>query len=88
MARLSHGRVSVDIAYTEQRENHGTMLYHRVSYSAYILRYGPYCTFGIAPSSQSSLTFYGLSCDAYLGWYLRPIAFPPMLCCEYNKLYK
>ena len=33
------------------------------------------------PSSQSSLTFYGLLCDVCLGWYLRPIVFPPMLQC-------
>ena len=68
--------VSVGVAYTERRENHGTMILQGVSYSSYTLRYGSYCTYGIAPSSQSSLVFYGLSCDVYLGWYLRPIMFP------------
>ena len=74
LARLSHGRVT-------QRENHGTMILHGISYSAYTLRYRSYCMYGIAPSSQSSMTFYGISCDVCLGWYLRPIVFPPMLRC-------
>ena len=26
LARLSHGKVSVEIAYTERRGNHGTMI--------------------------------------------------------------
>ena len=30
--------MSVEIAYTEQRENHGTMILHGVSYSAYTFR--------------------------------------------------
>ena len=34
--------VTLDIAYTKQRENHGTMIPHGVSYSAYTLRYGLY----------------------------------------------
>ena len=38
-----------------QRENHGTIVVHEFSYSAYTLWYGSYCTYGIAPSSQSSL---------------------------------
>ena len=50
--------MSVEIAYTEQRENHGTMILRGVSYSTYTLRYEPYNTYGIAPSSQSSLTFF------------------------------
>ena len=54
-ATLSNGRVSVGIAYTERRENHGTMVLHGASYSAYTLRYGAYCRYEIAPSSQSFL---------------------------------
>ena len=50
--------VSLDIAYTKQRENHGTMILQRVSFFAYTYRYGSYCTYGIVPSSQSSLTFF------------------------------
>ena len=42
------------IVYTEQGENHGTMVLHGVSYSACTLRYGSYGRYGIAPSSQSS----------------------------------
>ena len=34
-------------------ENHGTMILYGVSYSAYTLRYGSYCAYRIAPSSQS-----------------------------------
>ena len=60
--------LSVEIAYTEPRMNHGTMILHRVSYSAYTLRHGSYYTYGIAPSSQPSMTFSGLLCDAYLEW--------------------
>ena len=45
--------LTVEIAYTEQRENHGTMILHGVSYSAYALRYGSYCRYEIAPSNQS-----------------------------------
>ena len=51
---LSYGRVTRSIVYTEQGENHGTMILHGVSYSAYTLRYGAHCRCGIAPSSQSS----------------------------------
>ena len=67
LPRLSDGRVLRYIAYTEERENHGTMILHGVSYSAYTLWYGSYCTYGIAPSSQSCLTFYGILCDVCLG---------------------
>ena len=55
------------------------MILHGVSYSAYTLRYGPYCRFGIAPSSQTFFTFYGLLYDVCLGWYLRPVVFSPIL---------
>ena len=68
--------VTVEIAYTEQRENHGTMVLHGVSYSAYTLRYGSYCKYVIVPSSQCSLTFSGLLYNVCLGWYLRPLCFP------------
>ena len=43
--------LSVEIDYIEQRKNHGTMILHG-------LRYGSYCTYGLAPSSQSCLTFF------------------------------
>ena len=57
------------------------MILHGVSYSAYTLRYGSYYTYdGIAPSSQFFLTSYGILCDVRLGWYLRSVVFPPMLC--------
>ena len=81
--------MTVEIAYTDPMVIHETMILHGVSYSVYIdaLRCGSNCTYGIAPSSQSSLNFYGLSCDVYLVWYLRPVVFPPMLCCQYNKRY-
>ena len=71
--------MSVRIAYTKQKKNRGTMTLRGVGYSAYTLRYGSYCTYEIAPSSQSSLTLYGRLCDVCLGWYLRPIVFHPML---------
>ena len=48
-------RMSVGIAYTERRENHGTMILYGVSYSAYTLRYGSYCGYEIVPYSQSFL---------------------------------
>ena len=50
-----------------------------VSYSAYTLPYRSYSTYGIDPSSQSSLTIYGILSDVGIEWYLRPIVFPPML---------
>ena len=86
---LSYGRVTKSIVYTEQGENHGTVILRRVSYSAYTLWYGSYCRYGTAPSSQSSfdlftvclhLTFYGLLSDVCLEWYLRPMVSPPTLC--------
>ena len=49
----NYSNLSVGIAYTVRRENHGTMILHGVSYSAYTLRYGSYCRYEIAPSSQS-----------------------------------
>ena len=71
--------MSVGIAYTERRENRGTMVLHGISYSVYTIRYGSYCRYEIAPCSQSFLNFHGVLCDVCLGWYLRPIVFPPML---------
>ena len=68
--------MTVEIAYTEPRENHGTIILIGVSYSTYTLRYGPYCRYGIAPFSQSSPTFPGLLYDVCLGWYLRSLCFP------------
>ena len=41
------------IAYPERRENHGTMILYGVSYSAYTVRYGSYCRYEIASSSQA-----------------------------------
>ena len=56
MLRRERG-MSVEIAYTEQRENAGPMILHGVSYSAYTRRYGSYLTYEIATSSQSSNLF-------------------------------
>ena len=71
--------LTVGIAYTEQRETRRTMILDGFSYSAYTPWYGLYCTYGTSPSSQSSMTFYGLLYDVCLGWYLRLIEFPPIL---------
>ena len=58
--RPCRDNLSGSIVYTEQGENHETMILREFSYSAYTLRYESYCRYGIAPSSQSFLNFYDL----------------------------
>ena len=67
VTRTTLKTMTIEIAYTEQRENHGTMI---------LLRYGSYYTYGIAPSSQSSWTFTGFHVTYTLGGTCVPWCFP------------
>ena len=71
------------IAYTEQGENHETMIAHGVRYSAYTLRsVGSYYTYGIATFVVSLLRpFSGLLLTTCTLGVLTSVVFPAMLRC-------